>query len=40
VKRLNVVISDESYDILEKLKKENKWNSNDTAIDEIIKSNK
>lgn len=40
MKRLNVVISDESYDILEKLKKENKWNSNDTAIDEIIKSNK
>jgi len=40
MKRLNVVITDESYNILEKLKKENKWNSNDTAIDEIIRSNK
>lgn len=40
MRRFNIVVSDEAGEILDKLKKKNKWNSNDTAFDKIIKSNK
>ena len=40
MRRFNIVVSDEAGEILDKLKKKNKWNSNDTAIDKIIMDKK